>query len=228
MRLNFKTLHGALHHANLNSLMGIGLLALCVGAASCANKKDGATQTNETAANLVVLNASTGGIVRRVFVGEGVTVREGAPIIEIELATEGAGTANANDDVDEARRRAAASQTIVRTDEREVERALIEVQRVESLVAQNAAPQAQLDAARAIYQAAQERLQQTQRGGQSVAPKNYGQTPNSPSTQLENRTQSATQLVRATRAGNVRVISVRVGQRVIAGQPVATMNAALR
>lgn len=175
-----------------------------------------------------MLNASAGGMVRRVFVGEGVTVREGAPIIEIELVSEGAGAANANDDGDEARRRAVESQTIVRTDEREVERASIEVQRVESLVAQNAAPQAQLDAARALYQAAQERLQQTQRGGQSVPPETYAQTPNSPSTQSENPAARANETVRATRAGSVRVISVRVGQRVVAGQPVATMTAASR
>ena len=225
LRMNLNTQHIASYCIQRRHLAGVALLALCVGFASCSNnEKNLSSRTNETAANLIVLNANAGGVVRRVLVAEGVTVREGAPIIKIE--SEGAGVdaaVNESNAADEARRRAAQSQTIVRADEREVERTLIEVQRVESLVAQNAAPQAQLDAARALYQAAQERLQPTQRGGQSVAPQNYGQTANAVSAANVNGAGRATQFVRATQAGSLRVVSVRVGQRVAAGQPVATM-----
>jgi multidrug resistance efflux pump len=210
----------------LRPFTGVALLAFCLGVASCSNEKSGlSSRTNETAANLIVLNANAGGMVRRVFVAEGVTVREGAPIIEIE--SEGAGVdaaVNESDAANEARRRAAQSRTSVRADEREIELALIEVQRVESLVAQNAAPQAQLDAARALYQAAQERLQQTPRGGQHGLPQHYPQTANAASAANANSAARAIQVVRATQAGSVRVISVRAGQRVAAGQPVATMT----
>lgn len=204
------------------------LLALCFAVASCANKKDAQSPSTEASANIVVLNANGGGVVRRVLVSEGVTVREGAPIIEIEPEGLGVAALNESDAGDEARRRAAQSQNAVRADEREVERTLIEVQRVESLVAQNAAPQAQLDAARALYQAAQERMQQTQRGGQPVPRQSSTQITNAVSTNSDNVATRANQYVRATLAGNVRVISVRVGQRVVAGQPVATMIAERR
>ncbi len=195
------------------------LLVCCLAVTGCGSDADTASNSSGRS-NVVVLNAPVSGIVRRVLVGEGVTVRDGAPVIEIETDAPPAAPGDAVAER-EARRRAhaAAGQNAGRAMQEEVERAAIEVQRMESLVAQNAAPQAQLDAARAVYQRAQERQQGRGASGAPTALPAQDLQPASPA----NTAAPPSVFVRATSAGSVRVVSVRAGQRVEMGQPVATL-----
>lgn len=194
---------------------------MCVAAtSSCADARRSSAVTGD-ASNIVVLNAPVAGIVRRVIVREGVNVAAEAPIVEIETEAAAAAPAtNTSDAEREARTRAAAAQNNATANQQEVERAAIEVQRMESLVAQNAAPQAQLDAARAVYQRAQEQVQRP-----AVAKPNApaADPVAAPATNARATAQVVT--VRATAAGSLRVVSVRPGQRVAAGQPIATIAA---
>jgi len=151
-----------------------------------------------------------------------VSVREGAPIIEIETDAARPTISNSASEAERtALAQAAAARSAAGTLQREVEHASVEVQRVEALVAQQRAPPSQLDAARAVYQQAQERLQQ----GKDVATTSPINPNDNPDAARVRSTQSGanTILVRATTAGDVRVVAVRAGQRVSAGQPVVTL-----
>lgn len=192
---------------------------LCFAFAACGGYRRG--QTNETASNLVVLNAPANGTVRRVLVGEGVAVERGAPVIEISVETAGATPVNNNSS--STRARTGDAPATIESLQREVERAAVEVARMESLVAANAAPPAQLDAARAVYQQAQERLQQA-RDGRAAMDRTIAQRENSTaSVNANSPAREEIVYVRATTGGTVRVISIRAGQRVVVGQPLVTI-----
>ena len=110
-------------------------------------------------ANLIVVKSPADGIIRKVLVSEGAAVGKDAGIVEIETNGE---TRPAP--VDEKNGKSGgvnlqAIETEVTNAENEVERTSVEVERVKSLVASNSVPPAQLDAARADFQKAQERLQ---------------------------------------------------------------------
>lgn len=199
----------------------IFLLTICACLCTSASCDDAprSSSTDDGAANIVVLAAPVAGIVRRVLVREGVNVAADAPVIEIETEVAAAPVTNTSAAEREARARAAA-QNNATTNQQEVERAAIEVQRMEALVRQNAAPPAQLDAARAVYQRAQER---SQRPAAIAANARAADPAATPATDARAASQIVT--VRATTAGSLRVVSVRPGQRVAAGQPVATLAA---
>jgi len=116
----------------------IGFAMLMAGCHSSANKN--------AAADLVVVKATRSGTVQRVLFNEGTNVNEGATLIEIAVPVEPSST---NQNQAEAQARAAISRTQhdISDAEAEVNRAAVEVQRVEPLVAAGTAPQAQLDAA---------------------------------------------------------------------------------
>jgi multidrug efflux pump subunit AcrA (membrane-fusion protein) len=190
-------------------------IALCFAFEACG----GSRQTNETPPNLIVLNAPASGTVRRVLVGEGVGVESGAPVIEIVVETASAPTANTNNSRNGA---PSDSRTSIENLQREVERAAVEVSRVESLVGTNSAPQAQLDAARVEYQRAQERLQAARDRRPTIDNRLTAQGGNLTSANSTAREEIA--YLRATTAGTVRVISVRAGQRVVSGQPLVTVS----
>jgi len=177
---------------------------------------------NENApSHLIVVKATTTGTVERVLVNEGTDVNAGATILEIAVSA-GTSTINQNQAREPAQSAVARTQRDARDAEEEVNRAAVEVQRVEPLVANGAAPQAQLDAARAQYQHAQERLERLRESAQQAQERAV----------TEQGSQSASAIrpaptivaVSAPAAGNLRVISVRAGQQVAAGQPIATIS----
>jgi multidrug resistance efflux pump len=178
---------------------------------------------------VIIVNAPAAGEIRRVLVSEGMSVNKDAPVVEIIVRTEVPDAPQAQGEDPQARavRNIQASKAEVEAARAEVVRTEIEVQRLTPLVAGGQATQAELDGARAQYDRAQQRFQKAQesaQGAQSglVAARQQAQnSSNAP------RPQPAEQIVaaRASAAGRVTVINAQVGQRVVAGQPLATLRA---
>lgn len=97
--------------------------------------------------NLVVVKAPADSIIRKVLVSEGAKVGQDAGIIENETNSETIDTLPQKDLNRQSEATAQNAQKDVDAAQREVERTSVEMQRMESLVASNSAPQAQLDAA---------------------------------------------------------------------------------
>jgi len=198
--------------------------ALAAALAACAGGKE------EARRGIVIVNAPMAGEVRRVLVREGMVVGAGTPIVEIAVRTqaqESVSQAKAEDPVARAGRNIGAAQAGVEAARAAAVRAEVEVQRLTPLVASGDAPPAQLDGARAEYERAQRRLQEAQdaaadaQSGLVAArrqPQNATAAPIAPAEQIV--------AAEATSAGTVSVVSARVGDRVTAGQPLATLRAA--
>lgn len=198
-------------------------LVVCFSLTGCSSFRGSRTTERETPTNLVVLNAPVSGTVRRVLVSEGVAVGEGAPVIEIAVQQKAAPSSTVDSQAQvQANARAAQQQT--KRLEEEVARAAVEVQRVQSLVAMRAAPQPQLDAAQAEYQQAQERLQGARAGTHDTRRMLDAQPGNVEAARPINTPTETIVHVRATMPGTLRVVSVRVGQQVRSGQPLATVS----
>ena len=189
---------------------------------------------SEGAAGIVVVNAPAAGVVRRVLAGEGAHVLEGAPVVEIAVSVEGAGAARAQATEDpqaRAARGVTASQSEVDAARAEVVRTEVEVQRLTPLVASGAATQGELDGARAQYDRAQQRFRRAQdaaQGAQSGLIAARQPTINSPGAAAKGAAPPPAERIvaaQASSAGVVSVMSVRVGDRVTAGQPLATLRA---
>ncbi|MCP9492818.1 MAG: hypothetical protein MSG64_00015 [Pyrinomonadaceae bacterium MAG19_C2-C3] len=196
------------------SLVFIGLTTFV----ACGSRT---TNNNATRENLIVVNAPTAGVVRRVIAREGLPAREGAMLLEISVETpadaSNSAASNLNNAMSEAAERArqiANSRTRVDAATHNKERTAIEVARVESLVAAGQAPQSQLDAARAEFQRAQEQAQVPTVG--VVVPTSR------PSVAPE--VESKIVVVRVPANGTMRVISVKTGDRVRVNQPLATLT----
>ncbi|HVF50955.1 MAG TPA: hypothetical protein VNA19_12755 [Pyrinomonadaceae bacterium] len=187
------------------------------------------------ARGLVIVNAPATGEIRRVLVREGMSVGEGTPVVEIAVPVEGSppGTPAAQEDPQaRARVRIQAAQGEIEAARAEVVRTEVEVQRLTALVSTGGATQAQLDGARAEYERAQQRFQRAQGASQNaqsglVAAR---QQPPPPPANPARAAAPSEQLVMAltTSAGTVSAINARVGQRVTAGQPLATLRAGER
>ncbi len=197
------------------AIFSLALIAFIANAA-CRSKN-----ANDAAAGLIVVKAPATGEVRRVLVSEGAAVTEGAAIIEIAVKPDAPVAADDRaDDQARARNQVGAAQKEIADAEAEANRAAVEVQRVEPLVRSGAAPQAQLDAARAVYQQAQERLARARdraasaQIGASIPQQNRSAPP----------VQENVIAVRVPQSGTVRVLATRVGQRVAAGQTIATLS----
>jgi multidrug resistance efflux pump len=213
------------------SALAAFVLSVCalLGATACGSRPAGET---EGAEGIVVVNAPAAGVVRRVLAGEGAHVLEGAPVVEIAASVEGAGAARAQATEDpqaRAARGVTASQSEVEAARAEVVRTEVEVQRLTPLVASGAATQGELDGARAQYDRAQQRFRRAQdaaQGAQSGLIAARQPTLNSQGTAVTAAT-PAERIVaaQASSAGVVSVMSVRVGDRVTAGQPLATLRA---
>jgi multidrug efflux pump subunit AcrA (membrane-fusion protein) len=184
------------------------------------------SENDENPRGLVVVNATATGTVRRVLVNEGATVAENAVILEIAEQTQSQTAPPSQTDDSQARAQAdnATALREIQAAEAEVERAAVEVQRVQPLVASGAAAQAQLDAARAGYQQAQEKLQRAKEKAQS-AQRNFVLQQGRAQSQATAKPAERIVAVRVPSSGVVRVISVRAGERVAAGQPIATVAA---
>ncbi|MDQ1611250.1 MAG: hypothetical protein QOG00_1181 [Pyrinomonadaceae bacterium] len=199
------------------------LVALAVLASACAGGRD------DTGRGLIIVNAPVAGEVRRVLVREGMVVNAGTPIVEIVVRTEARGVpqVKTEDPLARAGRNIDAAQARIEAARAETVRAEVEVQRLTPLVAAGDAQQAQLDGARAEYERAQRRLQEAQ-GAAQDAQSGLVAARRQPQTNAPVPVAPAEQIVaaEATSAGTVSVVSARVGDRVTAGQPLATLRAA--
>ena len=201
------------------SLALLLLSAFIVSATACRS-----SESDETPRGLVVVNATATGLVRRVLASEGAAISENAPIIEIAVQSEQPASpqAQSGNPQSQAQAASAVAQREIQAAEADVERAAVEVQRVEPLVAAGSASPAQLDAARSQYQQAQEKLQRARDRAQSVT-RNLVVQQGRAQSQTAARPSEQIVAVRVSVSGVVRVISVREGQRVTAGQPIATV-----
>jgi multidrug efflux pump subunit AcrA (membrane-fusion protein) len=184
----------------------------------------GKSGSGNTASGLVVINAPATGKITRLLVSEGSVVKAGTPILEISMEQPSATAQPKEDPVAQARNTYRAAEGSIASAQADVQRAAVEVQRVTPLVAGGSAPQSQLDAARAQYQRAQERLDKL---------KSAAQEAQSGLVYQEGRAGQAPTVVpageivtaRATSDGIIRVLNASVGQQVTSGQPLATMSA---
>lgn len=178
---------------------------------------------------LIIVNAPAAGEIRRVLVREGMSVNKDAPVVEIAVLTEAppAQQTPTEDPQARAARNIQASKAEVDAARAEVVRTEIEVQRLTPLVAAGQATQAELDGARAQYERAQQRFQkaqEAQQGAQSGLIAARQQSQNSSGVLRPAPTEQIV-AARASAAGTVKVINARVGERVVAGQALATLRA---
>ena len=201
-------------------------LAALVTASAC---QSGVGTTNSEARGIIIVNAPAAGEVRRVLVREGMTINEGTPIVEIAVQTEtpAAPTPSPGESAEaRAARSFKAADAEIEAARAEAVRHEAEVQRLTPLVASNEASQAQLEGERALYERAQQRLQQAQDS------KRRAETGLLASRQQSGQNQGSTPASReqiviasATANGTVSAITARVGDRVKSGQPLATLRA---
>ncbi|HLL69884.1 MAG TPA: hypothetical protein VK363_00540 [Pyrinomonadaceae bacterium] len=215
-----RKLKAALYYAS--AFAAFVALAASVG---CRSTGDGAAGRG----GIVVVNAPVAGEVRRVLVREGMAVGAGTPIVEIAVRTEAqnAPQAKGEDPLARAGKTVGAAQAAIEAARAEAVRAEVEVQRLTQLVASGSASQAHLDGARAEYERSQRRLQEAQGAAANAQsglvaarrqPQNTATAPAAPAERIV--------VAEATSAGTVGVVSARVGERVAAGQPLATLRAA--
>lgn len=198
------------------------------GAAAC---QSGEGTSSVDARGIIVVNAPATGEVRRILAREGTTVNEGAPIVEIAVLSEMPTATPSPGESAETRagRNFKTADAEIEAARAESVRHEAEVLRLTPLVASGEAPQSQLDGERALFERAQQRLQQAQDAKQSA--ENQLRAARQPG-QIQGGTTTTApppreQLVAASAssAGTVSVINVRIGERVKAGQPLATLRA---
>ncbi|HEX7997271.1 MAG TPA: hypothetical protein VF528_02550 [Pyrinomonadaceae bacterium] len=206
------------------------VLTLVMLIASSACQSGGGTTGGGDARGIVIVNAPAAGEVRRVLAREGMTVNKGAALIEIVVRDETATATPSPGESAEARavRSFKAADAEIEAARAEAVRHEAEVQRLTPLVANGEASQAQLEGERALYERAQARLRQAEDAKRSaetglLAVRQPGQQNQGPSTAPQPSERIVT--ANATAAGTVSVISARVGQKVNAGQPLATLRA---
>lgn len=203
-------------------LLASMLVALLAAAMILPSSCSGSRREETRPAGLIVVSAPASGEVRRVLVAEGVEVNAGAPVVEIAVRKEVGERAANNNESSEAATRLRVAQNEVETARAAVVRHEAEIQRLAPLVAAGQAPAAQLDAERALYEQAQRRLQQAQdtaRASTSALVVEQRSPASNAGTMVEEMV-----VARAPSAGTVRVISVKPGQRVVVGQPIATLG----
>lgn len=206
---------------------GIYTAVLILLAASACQSGSDSSSTSE-GRGVIVVNAPAAGEVKRVLVREGVAVEAGTPIVEIAVSSEGQAPAPSPGESAGARaaRNFKAADAEIEAARAEAVRHEAEVQRLTPLVASGEASQAQLDGERALYERAQQRLQQAQqtrteaeRGLLTARQQEQSQAGTAP----VQREQLVT--ANASSAGTVSVVTVRAGDRVKLGQPLATLRA---
>jgi multidrug resistance efflux pump len=202
------------------------MMLAAVFAAACQKREESSTETS----GIIIVNSPATGEVRRVLVSEGMSVNKDAPIVEISVRTEVPNTQQTPTEDPQARaaRNIQASKAEVEAARAEVVRTEVEVQRLTPLVTSGQATQAELDGARASYERAQQRFQKAQdsaRDAQSGLLSARQQSLNSSNAPAATSASEQTVVARTTSSGKVSVISTRVGERVVAGQPLATLRA---
>jgi biotin carboxyl carrier protein len=155
------------------------------------------------------------------------TIEAGTPVVEIAVQTEVAAPTPSPGESAEARaaRSFKAADAEIEAARAEAVRHEAEVQRLTPLVASGEASQAQLEGERALYERAQQRLQQAQdakrraESGLLTSRQQSGQQASAPPPREQIVVASATS------AGTVSAITAKVGDRVKSGQPLATLRA---
>jgi biotin carboxyl carrier protein len=222
---------GNLSSSHLNNKLKAALCALALAtlAASASCQSNGSRTSNEAARGIIVVNAPAAGEVRRVLAREGMSVNEGATIVEIAVRNETPMIAPSPGESAETRaaRNYKAADAEIDAARAEAVRHQAEVERLTPLVASGEAPQGQLDGERALYEHAQQRLQHAQDTKRSAESgllaarqpdqKQSNPAPLAPPEQIV--------FARASSAGTVSAVSAHVGDRVTAGQPLATLRA---
>ncbi|HYP54612.1 MAG TPA: hypothetical protein VEQ42_13765 [Pyrinomonadaceae bacterium] len=207
--------------------LSAAFLLSCALAASSACRARTEVSSTETR-GVIVVNAPAAGEVRRVFAREGLAVNEGDPLFEILVPTEQRAAPRAPQEDPQARagRNVQTAQSEIEAARAEVVRYEVEVQRLAPLVAAGQASQGELDGARSLYERAQQRLRQAQESAQAAQTglavarqQSRNQTPVTATPPEQVVT------ARASSAGTVTVVNARVGERVTAGQPLATLRA---
>jgi multidrug resistance efflux pump len=211
--------------SKVRALYACAIIALV---ASSACQSQVSSDNPGTPEGIIIVNAPAAGEIRRVLVSEGMAVNKDAPVVEIAVRIEAPNTPQTPTEDPQARaaRNIQASKAEVDAARAEVVRTEIEVQRLTPLVASGQATQAELDGARAQYERAQQRFQKAQesaQGAQSglIAAQQQSQN-SSNSLSLAPTEQLVT--ARASSAGIVKVINAHVGERVVAGQALATLR----
>lgn len=192
-----------------------------VAASSCRSPQESNLNAPK---GVIVVNAPAAGEVRRVLVGEGVHVQTGAPIVEIVVRDASQSSApNRNQNPEQrAEQSVRATNAEIEAARAEVVRHEAEIQRLTPLVSAGQAAQGELDAERALYQRAQQRLQQAQEAQQRAQTALLeARQPGASSAPVQ--TERIIQ-AKASAAGTVKIISVRAGDRVTQGQPLATLS----
>ena len=208
-------------HQKLKSHLAVIFLSALVACQACSRGGDGTR-------GVIVVNAPAAGEIRRVFAREGMEVVEGQPIAEIAIqpAAQSAPSTGADERQARAGLTIQAAQAEVEAARTEVMRHEVEVQRLTPLVSSGQASQGDLDGERALYERAEQRLQraksaaqQAQSGLVVARQQSFNSSIATPS--------PAEQVVavRASGAGTVSALNTRIGERVVAGQPLATIRA---
>jgi multidrug resistance efflux pump len=181
--------------------------------------------TADEGSGVIVVNSPASGVVRRVLVREGARVGAGDPVVEIALPSD---EPEARPTAEDPRRRAAAGYTAaqgqIEAARSEVVRAQVEVQRLGPLVAAGQASQGELDGAQAIYQRAQQRLQEAETAARRAEGELTSARSRPPAAAEQPRPERIV-TARASSAGTVTAVSAREGQSVEAGRPLATLRA---
>jgi multidrug resistance efflux pump len=204
----------------------VAALSLLLATAGAACRSSGADDNDSS--GIVVVSAPAAGVVKRVLVGEGVKVARGAGIVEIALPAPAPAPAPQGESPQaRAARTYQSANAEIDAARAEVVKHEAEVQRLTPLVASGQASQGELDGERALYERAQQRLQRAQTAARDaqtglVVAQQPG-TSRQPNAQAPPREQFVT--ADASSGGVVTVISVRPGDRVTHGQPVATLRA---
>ena len=181
-----------------------------------------------SARGIIVVNAPAAGEIRRVLAREGMEVVEGQPIAEIAVYSpaQSAPTTGTNAMQTRPSISLQAAEAEVEAARTEVVRYEVEVQRLTPLVSSGLASQGDLDGARALYERAQQRLQRAKTAVQlaqsellAAQQRSLNSTTATPSPVEQ------IVVIRASGAGTVAALNARIGERVVAGQPLATIRA---
>jgi multidrug resistance efflux pump len=172
----------------------------------------------------IVVTSPNAGRVERLFANEGAKVSAGTLLIELspETAPTAAGTPSSNPDGIAVRDLQSAERDVeaART---EVVRREAEVQRLSPLVASGQATQAELDGARAQYEQAQKRLQAAQDAVQAArSALDRAREPREGPSPTPAKTDTIE--IRAPVSGTLTLVAPRIGDRIIAGQALATIR----
>jgi multidrug resistance efflux pump len=193
---------------------------------ACAACRSSGADDNDSS-GIVVVSAPAAGVVKRVLVGEGVKVARGAGIVEIALPAPASAPAPQGESPQQrAARTYQSANAEIDAARAEVVKHEAEVQRLTPLVAAGQASQGELDGERALYERAQQRLQRAQTAERDAQTGLVVAQQPGASSQTNAQAPPREHLViaNASSGGVVSVISVRPGDRVTQGQPVATLR----